>query len=215
MELINTIIRVLLVDDHAVVRAGFRLLLASVESIEVVAEAGRCEEACKLYEEWRPDVVVMDLSMPGIGGLEGIRRITARDPAAKVLVFSIHDEKVYVDRALAAGAKGYITKNSAPENLITAVQAIAGGNTYVEAGLKTSGALPAEQEDYQTLLATLTPKEFDVFRLLAKGQTTHEAANELCLGVKTVANYSTQVKAKLKANTAAELARIAIDLNLI
>lgn len=215
MELINTIIRVLLVDDHAVVRAGFRLLLASVESIEVVAEAGRCEEACKLYEEWRPDVVVMDLSMPGIGGLEGIRRITARDPAAKVLVFSIHDEKVYVDRALAAGAKGYITKNSAPENLITAVQAIAGGNTYVEAGLKTSGALPAEQEDYQNLLATLTPKEFDVFRLLAKGQTTHEAANELCLGVKTVANYSTQVKAKLKANTAAELARIAIDLNLI
>lgn len=215
MDLMNTIIRVLLVDDHAVVRAGFRLLLASVDSIEVVAEAARCEKACKLYEDKRPDVVVMDLSMPGIGGLEGIRRITARDPEAKILVFSIHDEKVYVDRALAAGAKGYITKNSAPENLITAVQAIAGGKTYVEAGLKTSGALQAEQEDYQSLLATLTPKEFDVFRLLAKGLTTHEAANELCLGVKTVANYSTQVKAKLKANTAAELARIAIDLNLI
>jgi two-component system invasion response regulator UvrY len=210
-----TKIRVLLVDDHAVVRAGFRLLLASVDSIEVVAEASRCEEACKLYEDWRPDVAVMDLSMPGIGGLEGIRRITARDPGAKILVFSIHDEKVYVDRALAAGAKGYITKNSAPEMLITAVQAIAGGETYVEAGLNASGAFPSGQKDHRALLATLSPKEFDVFRLLAKGLTTHEAANELCLGVKTVANYSTQIKAKLKVSTAAELARLAIDLKIL
>jgi two-component system invasion response regulator UvrY len=211
----NWKIRVLLVDDHAVVRAGFRLLLASVNSIEVVAEASRCEEACKLYDDFRPDVVVMDLSMPGIGGLEGIRRITARDPEAKILVFSIHDEKVYVDRALAAGAKGYITKNSAPENLITAVQEIAGGKRYVEAGLKASDFFQSEQKDYQALLATLSPKEFDVFRLLAKGLTTHEAANELCLGVKTVANYSTQIKAKLKVNTAAELARLAIDLKIL
>jgi two-component system invasion response regulator UvrY len=210
-----TKIRVLLVDDHAVVRAGFKLLLASVDSIEVVAEAARCEEACKLYDDWRPDVVVMDLSMPGIGGLEGIRRITARDPEAKILVFSIHDEKVYVDRALAAGARGYITKNSAPENLITAVQEIAGGKTYIEASLRTSDSFPSAQKDYQALLATLSPKEFDVFRLLAKGLTTHEAANELCLGVKTVANYSTQVKVKLKVNTAAELARLAIDLKIL
>jgi two-component system invasion response regulator UvrY len=210
-----TKIRVLLVDDHAVVRAGFKLLLASVDSIEVIAEAARCEEACKLYDDFRPDVVVMDLSMPGIGGLEGIRRITARDPEAKILVFSIHDEKVYVDRALAAGAKGYITKNSAPENLITAVQDIAGGKTYVEAGPRTSDFFPSAQKDYQALLATLSPKEFDVFRLLAKGLTTHEAANELCLSVKTVANYSTQIKAKLKVNTAVELARLAIDLKIL
>jgi two-component system invasion response regulator UvrY len=210
-----TKIRVLLVDDHAVVRAGFKLLLASVDSIEVVAEAARCEEACKLYDDWRPDVVVMDLSMPGIGGLEGIRRITARDPEAKILVFSIHDEKVYVDRAFAAGARGYITKNNAPENLITAVQEIAGGKTYVEAGLRISDSFPSAQKDYQALLATLSPKEFDVFRLLAKGLTTHEAANELCLGVKTVANYSTQIKAKLRVNTAAELARLAIDLKIL
>jgi two-component system invasion response regulator UvrY len=209
-------IRVLLVDDHAVVRAGFRLLLASVDAIEVVAEASRCEEACKLYEDFRPDVVVMDLSMPGIGGLEGIRRITARDAEAKILVFSIHDEKVYVDRALAAGAKGYITKSSAPEMLITAVQAIAGGEDYIEAGLKASdAAFRAGQPDYQALLAALSPKEFDVFRLLAKGLTTHEAADELCLGVKTVANYSTQIKAKLKVNTAAELARLAIGLKIL
>jgi len=210
-----TIIRVLLVDDHAVVRAGFRLLLASVDAIEVVAEAARCEEACKLYDDWRPEVVVMDLSMPGIGGLEGIRRIVARDPDAKILVFSIHDEKVYVDRALAAGAKGYITKNSAPEILVSAVHDIAAGKTYIEAGLIAARSPQAGQKGGQALLATLTPKEFDVFRLLAKGLTTHEAAGELCLGVKTVANYSTQIKTKLNVNTAAELARIAIDLKII
>jgi len=208
-------IKVLLVDDHAVVRAGFRMLLSSVDSIEVIAEASRCEEACKQYEDWLPDVVVMDLSMPGIGGLEGIRRIVSRDPDAKILVFSIHDEKVYVDRALASGAKGYITKNSAPEMLITAVQEIAGGNAFIEAGLLAANSPPAGQNDQQSLLATLSPKEFDVFRLLAKGLTTHEAANELCLGVKTVANYSTQIKAKLRVNTTAELARLAIDLKIL
>ncbi|MEC4748061.1 response regulator transcription factor [Methylomicrobium sp. Wu6] len=211
----DTKIRVLLVDDHAVVRAGFRLLLASVDAIEVVAEAARCEEACKLYEDCRPDVVVMDLSMPGIGGLEGIRRIVARDPEAKILVFSIHDEKVYVDRAMAAGAKGYITKNSAPGILITAVREIADGKTYIEAGLIAARSPKVQENCHQTLLAALTPKEFDVFRLLAKGMTTHEAAGELCLGVKTVANYSTQIKTKLNVNTVAELARIAIELRVI
>lgn len=208
-------IKVLLVDDHAVVRAGFRMLLSSVESIEVIAEAARCEEACKLYDEWRPDVVVMDLSMPGIGGLEGIRRIGARDSGAKVLVFSIHDEKVYVERAFAAGAKGYLTKNSAPDLLITAVQTIVEGEIFIEAGLKAARSETAATNQIRPLLDSLTPKEFDVFRLLAKGLTTHEAANELCLGVKTVANYSTLIKAKLKVNTAAELARIAIDLKII
>lgn len=208
-------IKVLLVDDHAVVRAGFRMLLSSVESIEVIAEAARCEEACKLYDEWRPDVVVMDLSMPGIGGLEGIRRIGARDSGAKVLVFSIHDEKVYVERAFAAGAKGYLTKNSAPDLLITAVQTIVEGEIFIEGGLKAARSETAATNQIRPLLDSLTPKEFDVFRLLAKGLTTHEAANELCLGVKTVANYSTLIKAKLKVNTAAELARIAIDLKII
>ncbi|MGR8940336.1 MAG: response regulator transcription factor [Gammaproteobacteria bacterium] len=208
-------IKVLLVDDHAVVRAGFRMLLASADSIEVIAEASRCEEACRLYDDCRADVVVMDLSMPGIGGLEGIRRITARDRDAKILVFSIHDEKVYVERAFAAGAKGYITKNSAPNILITAVQAIAQGGTFLEAGLKSARISPAEADQLQSRVESLTPKEFDVFRLLAKGLTTHEAASELCLGVKTVANYSTLIKAKLKVSTAAELARLAIDLNLI
>lgn len=118
----NPKITVMLVDDHAVVRAGYRLLLSQSENIEVVCEAERGEEACQFYTEWQPDVVVMDLSLPGIGGLASIRRISSRDPGAKVLVFSIHDELVYVLRALEAGAKGYITKSSAPETLVEAVK---------------------------------------------------------------------------------------------
>jgi two-component system, NarL family, invasion response regulator UvrY len=207
-------IRILLVDDHAVVRAGFRLLLSSVDTIEVIAEAERGEQACKLFVDCQPDVVVMDLSMPGIGGLECIRRICSREPQAKVLVFSIHDEMVYVNRALSAGAKGYLTKNTAPERLIEAVQEIAGGGIYLEPGLGVTGSDPLA-EDYKNSINVLSPREFDVFRLLAKGLTTHEVANELCLGYKTVANYSTQIKTKLNVSTVAELVRMAIALKVM
>ena len=124
-------IKVILVDDHAVVRAGFRLLLSSVDHIDVIAEAERGEQACQLYLEKQPDVIVLDLSMPGIGGLESIRRILLRDSAARILVFSVHDEIVYVNRALGAGAKGYITKNSAPEILVEALEKIAAGEAYI------------------------------------------------------------------------------------
>lgn len=159
------------------------MLLSSVDTIEVIAEAVRDEQACKLFIDLNPDVVVMDLSMPGIGGLEGIRRICACDPEAKIPVFGIHDEMVYINRVFAAGAKGYITKNSAPEILITAVHEIAGGGIFIESGLKTSRPGPLGSGEYQSLINSLTPKEFDVFHLLAKGLTTHEAARELCLGV--------------------------------
>ncbi|MEQ1485278.1 response regulator transcription factor [Methyloglobulus sp.] len=209
-------VSVLLVDDHAVVRAGFRMLLASTDGIEIVAEAERGEAACQLYLEKQPDVVVLDLSMPGIGGLECLRRICNRDPLAKILVFSVHDESVYVSRAIAAGAKGYITKNSAPEILVDAIQDIAAGGMYIEPSLeKTYPTHKPEDADYKDIVNTLTPKEFDVFCLLAKGLTTHKIADELCLGYKTVANYGTQIKSKFNASTIAELAHIANALGVI
>nr|WP_306305993.1 response regulator transcription factor [Methylomonas koyamae] len=125
-------IKILLVDDHLVVRAGFKMLLAAGDAIEVIGEAERGEQAIQLYQELKPDILVMDLSMPGIGGLETIRRICQRDPAAKILVFSVHHEQVYVGRALNAGAQGYITKNSAPGILAEAIAAIMDGGSYVE-----------------------------------------------------------------------------------
>lgn len=205
----NELIRVMLVDDHTVVRAGFRMLLSVADGIEVSAEADRGEAAFQLYQERQPDVVVMDLSMPGIGGLETIRRIVDRYPQAKILVFSIHDESVYVQRAMAAGAKGYMTKNAAPDILVDAIQAIAAGGTYIENGLLKGSVAIGHESNCPALVATLSSREFDVFRLLAKGLTVQKAADELCLGYKTVANYATQVKQKLNVATLAELAQVA------
>ncbi len=208
-------IKVILVDDHAVVRAGFRMLLSAEADINVIAEADRGEAACQLYLEQQPDVMVLDLSMPGIGGLESIRRICNRDSNAKILVFSVHDEMVYVDRAMKAGAKGYITKNSAPEILVTAIQKIALGEIYIEQGLMKNLPLQSSETDYQTIVDTLSAREFDVFLLLAKGLTAHKIAEELCLGYKTVANYGTQIRSKLNVSSVAELAHIAIVLGLM
>jgi len=208
-------IKVILVDDHAVVRAGFRLLLATADDIEVIAEAERGEQACQLYLEQQPDVMVLDLSMPGIGGLESIRRICNRDSDARILVFSVHDEMVYVDRAMNAGAKGYITKNSAPGILVEAIQKIAEGGIYIEQGLMKNMPAQNSEVEYQTIIDTLSAREFDVFLLLAKGLTAHKIADELCLGYKTVANYGTQIRSKLKVSSVAELAHIAMVLGVM
>jgi len=211
----NDKIKVILVDDHAVVRAGFRMLLSAEADIDVIAEAERGEAACQLYLEQQPDVMVLDLSMPGIGGLESIRRICNRDSNARILVFSVHDEMVYVDRAMKAGAKGYITKNSAPEILVTAIQKIALGGIYIEQGLTKNLPLQSSEADYQTIVNSLSAREFDVFLLLAKGLTAHKIADELCLGYKTVANYGTQIRSKLNVSSAAELAHIAMVLGMM
>jgi DNA-binding NarL/FixJ family response regulator len=212
----NTPIKIILVDDHAIVRKGFQMLLATESSINVIAEAERGEQACQLYSELKPDVVVLDLSMPGIGGLETIRRICQRDSNAKILVFSVHDESVYIDRAINAGAKGYISKNAHPDSLIAAIQTVAAGELYIEQVLikQQIPRLPTG-EDYKAIVESLTAREFDVFLLLAKGYTAHKIADELCLGYKTVANYGTQVKSKLKVSTVAELVHIAILLGMI
>lgn len=213
-------IKIILVDDHAIVRAGFKMLLATESTINVIAEAERGEQACQLYIEEQPDVVVLDLSMPGIGGLETIRRICHRDCNAKILVFSVHDESVYIDRAISAGAKGYISKNAHPDILIAAIQTVAAGEMYIEQGLIKQSNLVSNPplpsgDDYKTLVESLSTREFDVFLLLAKGYTAHKIADELCLGYKTIANYGTQVKNKLKVSTTAELAHIAILLGII
>ena len=204
-------IKVLLVDDHAVVRAGFKLLLtAAINNLEVIAEAHRGEAAIQQYQIHQPDIIVMDLSMPGIGGLETIKRIMQRDAAANILVFSVHDEQVYVRRALAAGAKGYITKNSAPDILPAAIECILQGQRYIEQGLVKEVTDQSSAHDYQQIIDTLSVREFDVFKLLATGLTSHKIADELCLGYKTVANYVTQIKKKLQVSSVAELAHIAV-----
>jgi DNA-binding NarL/FixJ family response regulator len=208
--------RILLVDDHAVVRAGYRLLLSQAMDLEVTGEAERGETACGLYPELLPDVVVMDLSMPGIGGIATIERIRARDAQAKILVFSVHDELVYVARSLEAGARGYISKSSDPEILVEAVRRVAAGQHYIEPEIAQRLAVSrATGNDAMSILNSLSAREFDVFRLLAQGYTTREVAEELRLGLKTVSNYTTLIKSKLSLNTTAEMARLAYQVGIL
>lgn len=207
-------IKVLLVDDHAVVRAGYRMLLQNSEEIEILEEADSGEKAYKSYVALHPDVVVMDISLPGMGGLAAIRRIIARDAEAKILVFSMHEDTVFVDQAVNAGAKGYITKSSAPDVLIDAILDIARGRTYLDKET-------AQRLAYQKLrgkdspFENLSTREFEICCLLSEGLDTNEIARRLSLSYKTVANYTTQIKNKLNVNTVAELARLAIRHNLI
>ncbi len=202
-------IRLILVDDHAIVRAGFKMLLATSDTIEVIAEAERGETAIQLYQELKPDLLIMDLSMPGLGGLETIHRIMQRDSEACILVFSVHHESVYINRALTAGAKGYITKNSAPELLLEAINSLMQGENYVEKGLLKTTHLVKTTQNYQSIIDQFSQREFDIFRLLTQDMTVHKIADELCLGYKTVANYVTQIKKKLSADSLIELVRIA------
>lgn len=206
-------IRVMLVDDHALVRMGFRMLLADA-GIEVVAECGSGEEACQAYPTVRPDVVVMDLSMPGMGGLEAVRRLVARDPQARILILSAHEDTAHPRRALKAGAIGYLTKRSAPDTMIAAVTAVARGAPYVDA--ETAQALAVAQVRGETSPAeVLSEREFSVFLQLARGLTVARIAENLSLAPSTVGTHLYNVKQKLDASNQAELTLVALRWGLL
>ena len=207
-------VRVLLVDDHAVVRAGYRLLLQNAPEIEVVAEADSGELACRLFAEQAPDVVIMDLTLPGIGGLEAIRRIMQRDPNARVLVFSMHEDTMFVEHALAAGARGYVTKSSAPQVLVAAVKQVAAGGRPLAGDIAQRLAFDRVR-GRDTPLMELSTREFEIFCLLAEGLNSGDIAKRLSLSQKTVANYGTQLKSKLNVGSVAELTRLAIRHGII
>ncbi len=210
----NKKIRILLVDDHAVVRAGYQMLLEQSDKLEIVAEASSGEEASKLFTDEDPDIVVMDLSLPGISGLEAIRRIIRKDPHAKVLVFTMHEDTVFVDQALRAGARGYLSKSSAPKTLIKAIEEIARGGVYIDDRLVQHLAFQKARDEIGPF-SSLSTREFEIFCLLAEGLNINEIAARLSIGYKTVANYSSQIKSKLQVNTTAELARLAIRHNIL
>ena len=206
--------RILLVDDHAVVRAGFKTLLENQGDLVVVAEAESGEAACRQFVECAPDVVIMDLSLPGIGGIEAIRRIAARQSDARILVFSMHEDTVFVEQALQAGARGYIGKSSAPVVLVEAVRQIAGGNIYIDPDIAQRLAFQ-KTKGGDSPFESLSTREFEIFCLLAEGLSVNAIADRLALSYKTVANYATQIKSKLEVSTTAELARLAIRHGIV
>jgi two-component system invasion response regulator UvrY len=208
-------IRVLLVDDHAVVRTGFRLLLQSKAEMSVVGEADSGESACQLYLELTPDVVVMDLWMPGMGGLEALRRIRARHPQAKVLALSAHDDPMHARRSLQEGALGFLSKRSAPEALLEAVGTVAGGRRYIDAALAQKLALAEIDGGPKSLVERLSEREFEVFMRLARGATVQQIALDLKLSGSTVGTHLYNIKQKLSAVNQAELTLIAMRHGLI
>ncbi len=206
----NPKIKVMLVDDQEAVRAGYRGLLSGSENIEVVAEAERGEDACLAHPEVKPNVVVMELTLPGTGGLSAVRRVVNQYSPARVLILSVHDEIAYVSRALLAGARGYMTKNCPPELLIEAVAKVALGQKYLEPRIAHKLALHRlERAEAHSALDALSPREFDVFSLFARGYSIQEVAEELRLGHKTAANYATLLKGKLKLGGYEDMARLA------
>jgi two-component system invasion response regulator UvrY len=208
-------IRVLLVDDHAVVRTGFRLLLQTLAEITVVAEAESGEAACQRFLELTPDVVVLDLAMPGMGGLEALRRIRARHPEARVLALSAHDDPMHARRALREGAMGFLSKRSAPEALVEAVTAVAAGRRYIDMSLAQELALAEIDGTARPPIEQLSEREFEVFIRLARGATVQKIAEDLKLSASTVGTHLYNIKQKLHVGNQSELTLLAIRNGLI
>lgn len=207
-------IKVLLVDDHTVVRTGFRLLLETVSDVRVIAEADSGETACVRFDELAPDVVVLDLSMPGMGGLETIRRLRTRNKDARTLALSAHDDAMHARRALKQGALGFLSKRTAPETLLEAVRTVAAGQRYIDPKLAQEIAL-AEVAGTASLVEALSEREFEVFLRLANGAAVPKIASELNLSASTVGTHLYNIKQKLNASNQAELTLIALRAGLI
>jgi two-component system, NarL family, invasion response regulator UvrY len=201
---------ILLVDDHAIVRAGLRRLLATLPA--EIAECGSGEEALALVQGTPPDLVVLDLNLPGLGGVELVRRMLKERPSLTVLVLSMHAEPLYAARALDAGAKGYVSKNASPEELLMAVRRVARGGRYVEAEIAQE--LAVQPLTPGNPLAALSERELEILRLLARGRSMAEIGEGLSVSYKTVANTCSAIKAKLGVTRSADLLRLAIGLGL-
>jgi DNA-binding NarL/FixJ family response regulator len=204
-------IKVLLVDDHAVVRAGYKRYLELDTQIEVVGEAEHGEQAYELLATLTADVIVMDLSMPGRGGLESIRHILQRYPEQRILVFTMHENPALAAQALRAGAKGYLTKSVSPDLIVDAIHQIMQGGQPIDIDL-AAAIKQSELESAPHL--QLAPREFEIFRLLANGQSVDEIGQRLHLGLKTVSNYQTSIRQKLGVTTAIELHQYARQYGL-
>lgn len=206
-------LRILLADDHAAVRMGFRLLLEGAGA-EVVGEADSGEKAVTAFSELKPSMLMMDVSMPGIGGLGALERLLAHHPDARVLILSAHDDAQIPARALRAGATGYLSKRAQPQELLRAVATVARGQRYIDPDIAPALAL-AQFSGGQDPVTALTEKEFAVFLQLAQGRTVAEIADSHKLSPSTVGTHLYHIKQKLNVSNAAELALVAIRSGLI
>ncbi len=214
MDSRHDVVRILLVDDHAVVRAGYRRFLETEPDYRVTAEAGSGEEAYAMLQTSQPDVVVLDLSMPGRGGLSTLRRMKLRWPLLPVLVCSMHDNLAFAIQAMRAGANGYMTKSSDPAFMVTAVRKVLAGTSVMSPDMAVKlGSAPGLASEQPTL--GLTVREFEIFRMIAAGRSHDEIANLLSVSTKTVANNHSLIKQKLGINTDIELFQLAVGCGAV
>jgi two-component system invasion response regulator UvrY len=207
-------VRVLLVDDHAVVRAGYRTLLEKHEGLTVVGEAADAAAAYQCYKETQPDVVIMDISLPGRGGIDAIAHIRQFDPQARILVFTMHGAAPYALQAFRAGAKGYVTKSSPPDFLVSAVRSVAAGRMAICPEISEVLALDRVQEE-RSMLEGLSPREFEIFRMILDAKSTDEIATALNVSRKTAANYHYSIKSKLGVASDIELLYFGLRQGLV
>ena len=207
-------VRVLLVDDHAVVREGYRTLLEKHDGVSVVGEASNAALAYQRYKDLRPDVVVMDISMPGRGGIDAIEHIRKFDAEARILVFTMHSGAPYALQAFRAGAKGYVTKSSPPNLLVNAVRSVANGQVAVCPEISEELAIDRVQDESERIEG-LSPREFEILRMILDAQTTDEIASALNVSRKTAANYHYTIKAKLGASSDIELLHFGLRHGLV
>lgn len=207
-------ISILLVDDHPVVREGYRRLLERQDGYKVVAEADNAADAYQSYRQTTPDIVIMDISMPGAGGLEAVRHIRQWDRRARILVFTMHNGAAFALKAFEAGAAGYVTKSSDAAELVRAVTIVAQGGRALSSDIAREIAVERLANE-KSLVDDLGPRETEILRLVASGLTTDEIANSLNLSAKTVQNYHYQIKSKIGARTDAHLVWLAIGAGLV
>ena len=202
--------KLLIVDDHTVVREGLRRLLSAFFDLVIIETAGS-REAVTLFRAEQPDLVLLDINLPGFGGLDLLRRLLILDPNARVLMFSMHDNPIYVARALEAGARGYVSKGAKAEELVEAVKIVAGGGRYIEREIASALALnlasPGEH------VRELSARELDILRLLAQGMSLSAISEELGIAYKTVANTCTLIKQKMMLETSSELIKLALEIH--
>jgi DNA-binding NarL/FixJ family response regulator len=206
-------VKILILDDHPIVRAGIRRLLAAEPEIEL-REAANGREALSVFREHQPQLVILDLNLPGIGGLEVLARLKAIDPNVRVLVLSMHDDETHVTRALRAGAAGYVTKNTPPEELREAIVRVARGDTYIEREI-AEGLVFASIRASTDPLKDLSSRELEILRQLATGRTLSQIADTVGIGYKTAANTCSRIKTKLGVASTADLIRVAIRSGLV
>jgi two-component system response regulator NreC len=209
------VISVVLVDDHAVVRSGLRLLLEAQDDIEVVGEAGNAKDAVFRARAFKPDVILLDVVMPGESGIEVLPRLLEESPETRVLVLSMQDDPSYVREAFAAGAQGYVLKEAADEEVVSAVREIAGGARYVHPALGARMVAAEAQERAAAESDPLSEREREVLRLLALGHTNQEIAEQLYISVRTAESHRAHIMQKLRLTTRAELVRYAITHGLL